>query len=135
MSRKKIWFYTLVLCTAFTITLAGIAPPLALAPMAFTVIYMLALTGSLLLAWLFDGIRYSRPLIMLATCLMLGVFLLVGGSVIGAGVAVLLTLLVYRTHARTNRRPPAPAPDYSKPPQFGYHLSYGHPVEQAARQQ
>lgn len=135
MSRKKIWLYTLILCIAFTGTLLAVAPPLAMAPMAFTVIYMTTLAGSFLLAWAFEGVRYSRPLIMLATCASLGIFLGVGGTPIGAAVAILLTAVVYSVHKRTNRKPLAPvttaepAPVY--PTAFGYKLSY----EQAARQQ
>lgn len=132
MSRKKIWFYTLILCAAFTITLAVVAPPLALAPMAFTVIFMTALTGSLLLSWLFDGIRYSQSLLMFATGLMLFVFLTVGGSPIGGVVAFMLTGLVYWAHKRTNRKPPVPVTSTAPMVTAGYTLHYG--VQRAAGQ-
>lgn len=141
MSRKKLWFYTLLGIMAFTVTLAIVAPPLAVVPVGFTVLYMPGLAFSLLLAWAVSDVRFSRPLVVLASCSVYFTGFLVMGSVLAAFTALVITLAVYSAHKRTNRskvKPRQPWP-VEEPATFVYptvRMSYSLPVapDVAARQ-
>lgn len=139
MSRLKLWFFTLLSITAFIVTLAIVAPPLAIVPVGFTVIYMPALAFSFFVAWAFSGIKWGNALVMVATCAFLFTGFLVMGSVLAAFIALVVTLAVYSIHKRSNRnkvkpRHPWPETDTTRFVYPGTQMGYKLNPETAARQ-
>lgn len=135
MSRKSLFLYTALGLAAFMVTLAIVAPPLAVVPVGFSVIYLPVLFVSLLLAWALPSVAFATRWATIA--LVAGIFLVMG-SPIAAIAGALLTIAVYSVHRRTNRSKPRvtaetvdfPSVEYAY---GGMQVQFATPIETAAR--
>lgn len=133
MSRKMLFLYMFLGLTAFIAALAIVAPPLAVVPFGFSVIFLPFLFVSLFIEW---AIPKASSFTQWLSVLALIALFMVMGSILAAGTAGLLTTVVYLF----KKRPVSPKPEPAKTldnAQYefqgtGYRVSYS-PVEQGAR--